>query len=972
MLCDKDYSPQDSEIFTEPSGAHESTTHDVDIVRFEEVGSTAVVGESSSILPAERSAESRYQSDVVNFLSRPIYMGDVIWKPADVAGYKLKTLNIPSELLTKTMISQKLAGHRFLRADFRIRVQVNAQPFNAGMLLVYFVPLRESLTKTPSHDSHFGGKTGYRCVSLNVRSETSCELLVPYASSLNYYDLIAFFGELGTFYVEVYSPLTGGDDVDVSCWLSMENIEVSVPTGLGVIGSDQMADAEHSTAGSRVGVVGKTARIVSDFAGNLAAVPALAGRIRPIGWLADAVAGVAEIFGFSKPQNVKDVERVVVVPGAEMANFNGVCQSKVLALDARNSIIGPRSMDGSNEDQMSFAHLLSKWIYTDRFKFSKTDLSTAVIWSWPVNPLSCRKTLKPVGDPVQTGTNRYWNNTMLSYVGSLFRLWRGSIVYKMRFVSTAFHTGRLEIAFVPGAVETTSADSIDVTKVNKVVVDLRDACEFEFTVPFVYALNWGSCLRVGKTATNTDLCDSVPIGMIYARVINSLRAPSTASSSIEIIVESRAGDDFEFANPIMPVTSELTIAFDSPGDFGVITDVTGVTWPNDSAGKVEKFYQGLRPTPAEQQDIDAGAAEAQTTVIAPAPVEQEKSVPIYRWKPGDAFPMPPDGPLWMENADDRSVVFLMGVKAGVYRDTASGYDFFTKYVKIVGIDQMDFVNDSKPKADFAGLGIGEKIVSFRQILKRYHYFNARVYAGDKKGEIVLPFKTNWSATPADRLIGRLDGMFDWITGLYRWRTGGMRVALSLNPTATDTANETKSAVMVGSIYPIDVRDDDIDFSDQDVFNYLGTAIVEAYPDREGFMEFTVPHYSQFPIVPTGVGAPPYIDYNSISVNGAMGCDYGSGIFISARSRCRIMRSIGEDFNYDYSLGPPLTYTFFPLVSEKKGEDIRVHEIRAYKEKLRSKDAKELAVTKATVKKWKSVVSTLENGDIAKEITALSL
>jgi len=62
---------------------------------------------------------------------------------------------------------------------------------------------------------------------------------------------------------------------------------------------------------------------------------------------------------------------------------------------------------------------------------------------------------------------------------------------------------------------------------------------------------------LNRTA-NTSRCT----GMLYVQVLNSLRNPATAADSIDIIVETRAGDDFQYG--FFGTNDELPIAYIMP------------------------------------------------------------------------------------------------------------------------------------------------------------------------------------------------------------------------------------------------------------------------------------------------------------------------------------------------------------------------------------------------------------------------
>jgi len=91
-----------------------------------------------------RDLDDKLTNDVIGFLQRPVHYADFEWLASAPDAVELvKEVSLPRSWLQAQMIQEKLQGFRYLKCDFKIRVQVNAQPFNAGYLLLMFIPLHE-------------------------------------------------------------------------------------------------------------------------------------------------------------------------------------------------------------------------------------------------------------------------------------------------------------------------------------------------------------------------------------------------------------------------------------------------------------------------------------------------------------------------------------------------------------------------------------------------------------------------------------------------------------------------------------------------------------------------------------------------------------------------------------------------------------------------------------------------------------
>lgn len=81
---------------------------------------------------------------VNSFLERPINFRTATWSN-QTPGERLFSFNYPSGVVTNPMYSRKLQNFLGLRADLVVRVQVNAQPFHAGRLMLSWTPFLDYL-----------------------------------------------------------------------------------------------------------------------------------------------------------------------------------------------------------------------------------------------------------------------------------------------------------------------------------------------------------------------------------------------------------------------------------------------------------------------------------------------------------------------------------------------------------------------------------------------------------------------------------------------------------------------------------------------------------------------------------------------------------------------------------------------------------------------------------------------------------
>jgi len=551
----------------------ENTETRTETVIFQEDGEVATQSTSTKIMDSTffAGASDGLENSVKGFLSRPVLIKNFEWLSSqDVMADVTPGNTFPNDWLARPMIRSKIDGFRYFRGTLVLRVQVNAQPFNAGRLLVWFNPYGFQEINSPSSINYLGGITGYRHVDLDIGETTSAELRVPFMCPLTHIDLLNNAGNMGSLRYTVYSKLRGSTSIEGAIWAHFEDIDIQMPTGhplaaFTVQGNQKQVDAEKP-----IGDFENLFKAQSRVAKRLGDVPVIGSFAKGAGWVTDQLAGLAGMFGWSKPTNDDIPTQVDPKYLKTYANFNGKTQGKPLGFDARNSTQLPNGISGTDADEMCLAHILQQPIFTTSFLFSVGQAPGTVLLKWPVHPGSCVK------NTVAGVTT--WNNTYLSYLSQLFEWWRGGLCYSFKVVKTPFHSGRIRIVFVPGADLDTDLTTIDQDKCYTKIVDLRDANSFEFKIPFVSNAIWMPIRHDINTANPSGVLADTPTGLFYVEVLNTLRAGGQAANDIEILLETFADKDFQFAFLTRKVDLDVVI----PRDDNKYTVQIGVGQTNRS------------------------------------------------------------------------------------------------------------------------------------------------------------------------------------------------------------------------------------------------------------------------------------------------------------------------------------------------------------------------------------------------------
>jgi len=197
--------------------------------------------------------------------------------------------------------------------------------------------------------------------------------------------------------------------------------------------------------------------------------------------------------------------------------------------------------------------------------------------------------------------------------------------------------------------------------------------------------------------------------------------------------------------------------------------------------------------------------------------------------------------------------------------------------------------------DANNIGVGEAVLSLRQVLKRYQ----QMPAADVATPVVSPYRM-----VHEYVNIRPTDTFSWVMCLYRFMSGSMRVAATVrDPGQGETASPiTKVVISNPQLYlPSPAQE----------AGYKGPLNFQIR-SLEPFVEYQVPFYQLWPAIPTGVGKPNNstndlpvaTNYDSIPSN--RGTDIAFQNLNGSPAPVDVYRAIGEDFAAGFLIGPPVT------------------------------------------------------------------
>lgn len=488
------------------------------------------------------------QPMIKDFLSKPVAIDSFDFTPSS----GLFREYAPHRYLHKGVLANdiwwsKLAGFYGIKGTFIIRVNVNGQPFQAGRLIVTHEPMYYDMVHSDGTSSAFDRisspmlYTQLPRVELDVPTQTEMKLDVPYRSLTSFYNLQDGTGTWGRIILQEYIGLnvagTAQDTVNCIVFLSLENVELSAASLPNTI-VDFQVDVEKKPGPFEKGMAltNKVAMIGST-------IPYIKTVAKPLAWVSSIGEKVCSIFGWSKPLNTTEIQRFNNTLMQYQSNNSGLDNAFNLGLSIDNEIECDPTFGGTFMDESSFGYIKTRSAWFNTWPWQGS-LPTGSLIGGTLNESSIL--LCPNKFTLDFGSNEE-HLTPIAGLANVFSGWRGGLRFKFKFAKTPYHSGRLAVSFYPSNLNTVvGADTVpfdvpfdDTSFLHREILDIREAFEFEFTVPY--------------TANVPFLPIDQPMGRLVIHVATPLIGNDLVADDIDFVVEVSGAEDLEFFGPKTPV-----------------------------------------------------------------------------------------------------------------------------------------------------------------------------------------------------------------------------------------------------------------------------------------------------------------------------------------------------------------------------------------------------------------------------------
>jgi hypothetical protein len=372
-------------------------------------------------------------------------------------------------------------------------------------------------------------------VSLDLASETTAELVIPYFDNVPY---ISIGAPSPPFTISIYTwallnatePAEVSANYTLSYWVTESEVVIPRP-------QSGKAKPKGFKVSGIANTVGDMADKVSEFTGS--------GIAKMVGHAAHGVGKLAELFGFLKPPIPGVSQLILRRTHDDGAVVDGVADVHELTLhhSAMRSI-DPEPVIGLQEDQLTMAYLTSRDGYLTSIPWNRDQATDTVLFLTGVSPAFIRYVDYAKATP-----------TPLAMATMPFALWRGSLTYTFTLVASKYHSGSVRIFWTPDASVASPYNTV-----HSVVFNCNAGNTIQFTVPWGQPVPWLN-VKVGEVGNVT------PTTCVNGRIVMVVERPLLCnydSALAYFIVTVRAGPDYEVARPSSDTVT--TVRFTEPSD----------------------------------------------------------------------------------------------------------------------------------------------------------------------------------------------------------------------------------------------------------------------------------------------------------------------------------------------------------------------------------------------------------------------
>lgn len=299
------------------------------------------------------------------------------------------------------------------------------------------------------------------------------------------------------------------------------------------------------------GPISTPATVVAKAAGSLSSAPVIGPYMMATQMIAKTTAQVAKLFGFSRPTEISNLEFYTPRYVGDLATTSRPDTTCTLATEPKQAVtVDPQVVGVGTADEMTINSIAQREGFLTTFPWSQDANADDLLFQVDVTPMLWDTTPNPGNQQPSIYM------TPSAFASLPFNNWQGSMDFHFQVIASGFHRGRIKIVYDPQ-----QFDSDEYNTAFTRIVDL--AHEKDVTI----RVGWGipePFLEIAQPG-NSGAGGSVPPfsatpflgirnmfnnGVLRVYVVNELTTPnSLVDNSIEVNVYAKCGDDCKWLNP---------------------------------------------------------------------------------------------------------------------------------------------------------------------------------------------------------------------------------------------------------------------------------------------------------------------------------------------------------------------------------------------------------------------------------------
>ena len=507
---------------------------------------SSYVNEMENVLDPTRTQQDTHDAELADFFARPVKLKEYEWA---VGSTFFRQFNPWSLYLENPRVSNRIANFNLLRCKLHLKFVINANGFMYSRILTSYLPFQtwDNLTETSvlfPNDAVQESQMPH--IFLNPTTSTGGEMVLPFVwPRNNVYIPSSEWEHMGRVTLRSLAPLkhangaTGVATISVFAWA--EDMSLNVLTSVDPSSmTPQMGFETEVDQANRNGAISGPATAVANAATALSAVPQIAPYAMATASVANTVAGVAKLAGFSRPVQTRDNNPVRLNATSNLALTTIADTAQKLTVDDKQELtIDPRIAGLNGEDNLAIKNIASKESYLTSFDWAVGSAPETLLWNGRV-------------DPCTFAYDGIKYHLPACCVAALpFKYWTGTMNFRFQIMSSAYHKGRLKISYDPNWVANEEYNTMYTR-----VVDISSETDFTISVSNGQDVTLLSHHLPGPDSvtqlysTTRYISKEEGNGVLAVSILNELTTPnSTINNDITINVFVSMGDDFEVFVP---------------------------------------------------------------------------------------------------------------------------------------------------------------------------------------------------------------------------------------------------------------------------------------------------------------------------------------------------------------------------------------------------------------------------------------